>query len=50
LELIKESIKLENTFIRMVDTVIIDLPAVEKQLEGVIQVFLQFDKEYLVFP
>jgi hypothetical protein len=47
LEFIKEIIKLENTFIRMVDKVIIDLPGVERHLEGVIQVFLQFDKELM---
>jgi hypothetical protein len=46
----KKSIKLKNTFIMMLNRVIIDLPAVERHLEGVIQVFLQFDKEYLVFP
>jgi hypothetical protein len=26
------------------------LPAIERQLEGVIQMFLQFEKEYLLLP
>jgi hypothetical protein len=50
LKFMKESIKLENIFIKMVDKVIIDLLAVERHLEGVIQFFLQFHKEYLLFP
>jgi hypothetical protein len=34
----------------MIDRVIINLLAVERHLEGVIQMFLQFNKEYLIFP
>jgi hypothetical protein len=34
----------------MVDRVIIDLPAIEKHLERIIQMFSQFDKEYLIIP
>jgi hypothetical protein len=26
------------------------LPAIERHLEGVIQMFLQFDKEFLILP
>jgi hypothetical protein len=44
----KEAIKLlEKTFMKMMDRVMIDLPAVERHSEGVIPVFLQIDKEYL---
>jgi hypothetical protein len=32
----------------MVDKVTIELPAIERHLEGPIQMFLQFDKEYLI--
>jgi hypothetical protein len=46
----KEIIKLDQTFINIVDKVVIDLPAIERHLEGVIQMFLQFDKEYLILP
>jgi hypothetical protein len=34
----------------MIDRVTIELPAIERHLEGVIQMFLQFDKEYLILP
>jgi hypothetical protein len=40
----KETVNLDKTFIRMIDRVIVKLLAVEGHLEGVIQVFLQFDK------
>jgi hypothetical protein len=50
LQFMKEIIKLDQTFINMVDKVIIDMPAIERHLEGVIQIFLQFDKEYLILP
>jgi hypothetical protein len=33
---------------RMVDKIIIDFLVVERHLEGVIQVFLQFNKKYLI--
>jgi hypothetical protein len=46
----KEIVKLDQTFITMVDKVIIDIPAIERHLDGVIQMFLQFDKEYLILP
>jgi hypothetical protein len=48
LQFMKEIVKLYQTFINMVDRVIIDIPAIEKHLERVIQMFLQFDKEYLI--
>jgi hypothetical protein len=41
----KETIKLKQTFIKMIDKIIIDLPAVERHLEGIIQMFLQFNKK-----
>jgi hypothetical protein len=44
----KEIVKLDQTFINMIDRVIIDIPAIERHLEVVIQMFLQFDKEYLI--
>jgi hypothetical protein len=44
----KEIIKLDQTFINMVDKVTIELPAIKRHLEGVIQMFLQFDKEFLI--
>jgi hypothetical protein len=50
LQFIKKIIKLDQTFINMVDRVIIDTSAIERHLEGVIQMFLQFDKEYLILP
>jgi hypothetical protein len=50
LQFMKKIIKLNQTFINMVDKVTIELPAIEKHLEGVIQMFLQFDKEYLILP
>jgi hypothetical protein len=34
----------------MIDKVTIELPAIERHLEGVIQMFLQLDKEYLILP
>jgi hypothetical protein len=46
----KKIVKLDQTSITMVDRVIIDIPAIERHLEGVIQMFLQFDKEYLMLP
>jgi hypothetical protein len=46
----KEMIKLEQTFINMIDKVTIELPAIERHLKGVIQMFLQFDKEFLILP
>jgi hypothetical protein len=46
----KEMVKLEQTFINMIDKVTIELPAIERHLEGVIQMFLQFDKEFLILP
>jgi hypothetical protein len=45
-----KTVKLKQTFIKMIDRVIIDFLAVERYLEGVIEMFLQFDKEYLIFP
>jgi hypothetical protein len=44
-----KKINLDKTFIRMIDRVITDLQAIERHLEGVMQLFLQFYKEYLVF-
>jgi hypothetical protein len=41
--------KIGTNIYKMIDRVIIDLPAVERHLEGVIQIFLQFNKEYLIF-
>jgi hypothetical protein len=39
LQFMKKTVKLEQVFIKMIDRVIIDLPAVERHLEGVIQMF-----------
>jgi hypothetical protein len=33
-----------------VDTIVVDFPIVERYLEGVMKVFLQFDNEYLIIP
>jgi hypothetical protein len=33
----------------MTDRIIIDLRPIERHLEGVVQMFLQFNKEYLIF-
>jgi hypothetical protein len=46
----KEIIKLDQTLINMIDKVTIELPAIERYLEGVIQMFLQCDKEFLILP
>jgi hypothetical protein len=40
LQFMKEIIKLNQTFINMMDKVTIDLPVIERHLEGVIQMFL----------
>jgi hypothetical protein len=50
LQFMKETVKLDQTFVKMIDRVIIDLSIVERHLERVIQMFLQFDKEYVIFP
>jgi hypothetical protein len=39
LQFMKETVKLDQTFINMIDKVIIDLLAVERHLEGVVQMF-----------
>jgi hypothetical protein len=44
----KEIVKLDQTFINIVDKIITNKPIIKKHLEGVIQMFLQFDKEYLI--
>jgi hypothetical protein len=46
----KEILNLDKTFINMINKVTIELPAIERHLEGVIQMFLQFDKAYLILP
>jgi hypothetical protein len=33
-----------------VDIIIVDFPTVERHLEGVMKVFLQFDNEYIIIP
>jgi hypothetical protein len=50
LQFIKEILNLDKTFINMVNKVTIELLAIESHLEGVIQMFLQFDKAYLILP
>jgi hypothetical protein len=42
-----KSIKLEKTNMDRVDSVIVDFPTVERHLEGVMKVFLQFN---LIIP
>jgi hypothetical protein len=39
LQFMKKIIKLKQTFIKIINRVIIDLPAIERHLEGVIQMF-----------
>jgi hypothetical protein len=31
-----------------VDSIIVDLPTMERHLEGVMKIFLEFDNEYLI--
>jgi hypothetical protein len=50
LQFMKEIMNLDKTFINMINKVMIELPAIERHLEGVIQMFLQFDKAYLILP
>jgi hypothetical protein len=55
IEIKEDQIKLRaffqlHSFIRMINIIIINLPAVERHLKRVIQMFLQFHKEYIIFP
>jgi hypothetical protein len=43
-------VNLEETSIDKIDNIIVEFPTVERLLEGVIKVFLQFDSEYLIIP
>jgi hypothetical protein len=41
---------LEEFNIDRIDSIIVEFPNVERLIEGVIKVFLQFDSEYLIIP
>jgi hypothetical protein len=48
LSYMKIKINIEETFINMRDISILEYPIVETYLESVLELFLQFDKEYLI--
>jgi hypothetical protein len=50
LEFMGKLINLQETSMDRVDTIVVDFPIVERYLEGVMKVFLQFDNEYLIIP
>jgi hypothetical protein len=50
LEFMGKLINLEETSMDRVDNIVVDFPIVERHLEGVMKVFLQFENEYLIIP
>jgi hypothetical protein len=45
----KEWVSLENSSLNKVDNILIEFPVVERLLENVLKVLLQFDSEYWIF-
>jgi hypothetical protein len=50
LEFMGKLINLEETSMDRINNIIVDFSTVERHLEGVMKVFLQFDNEYLIIP
>jgi hypothetical protein len=50
LQIMKKWVKLENSSLDKIDNIVIEFPAVERLLESVIKIFLQFDSEYWIIP
>jgi hypothetical protein len=50
LEFMNKLVDLENSSPDKIDNITIEFPTVERLLEGVIKVFLQFDSEYWIIP
>jgi hypothetical protein len=50
LQFMKKWASLENSSLDKMDNVVIELPTVERLLENVIKMFLQFDSEYWIMP
>jgi hypothetical protein len=44
----KKWVSLENSNLDKVDNIVIELPAVERLLDNVIKILLQFDSEYWI--
>jgi hypothetical protein len=43
-------VNLESSSLNKIDNILIELPTVERLLENVLKIFLQFDSEYWMFP
>jgi hypothetical protein len=43
-------VDLENSTLDKVDNILIEFPVVERLIENVLKVLLQFDSEYWIFP
>jgi hypothetical protein len=46
----KKWVNLESSSLDKIDNILIELPTVERLLENVLKMFLQFDSEYWIFP
>jgi hypothetical protein len=44
----KKWVSLENSSLDKIDNIVIELPTVERLLENVMKIFLQFDSEYWI--
>jgi hypothetical protein len=50
IEFMNKLVNLEESSLDKIDYITVEFPTVERLLEGVIKVFLQFDSEYLIIP
>jgi hypothetical protein len=50
LQFMKKWASLENSTLDKINNIVIELPTVERLLENVIKMFLQFDSEYWIMP
>jgi hypothetical protein len=50
LQFMKKWVSLEKSSLDKIDNIVIELPTVERLLENVIKMFLQFDSEYWIIP
>jgi hypothetical protein len=50
LQFMKKWVSLENSSLNKIDNILIEIPVVERLLENVMKILLQFDSEYWIIP